>query len=228
MVIGVGLDVDPAWSGRSVVAHLGIASSGYAERAVAAVASLHEVPAHLDAASAVAMIGTGRTASGVLAATNLVAGDVVLIPAAAGGLGNLFVQEARHVGAFSVGLAGGAAKVEAVAALGADVAIDYLRPDWPDEVRAALGERSITVVLDGVGGTEGRRAFELLGPGGRHIVFGYTAGEPTADHDRRPAAGRADPDRRRSGRRCCAVREACASWSRPAWPAPRTASGSRS
>lgn len=58
----VGPDVDPAWVGRRAVAHLGVASGGYAEIAVAPVASLHEVPDDLDAATAVAAIGTGRTA----------------------------------------------------------------------------------------------------------------------------------------------------------------------
>ena len=37
----------------------------------------------------------------------------------------------------------------------------------------------MTVVLDGVGGAVGRRAFELLAPGGRIVLFGYTAGTPT-------------------------------------------------
>ena len=37
----------------------------------------------------------------------------------------------------------------------------------------------MSVVLDGVGGALGREALELLGPGGRMVVFGWSAGEPT-------------------------------------------------
>src|SRR5512145_1581596 len=43
----VGPGVDERWVGRRVVAHLGMASGGYAERAVAAATSLHELPDHL-------------------------------------------------------------------------------------------------------------------------------------------------------------------------------------
>ncbi|MQA61485.1 MAG: zinc-binding dehydrogenase, partial [Actinophytocola sp.] len=60
----------------------------------------------------------------------------------------------------------------------ASIALDYTRPDWADEVRAALGGRAVTVVLDGVGGEHGRTALELLEPGGRLLLFGWSAGEP--------------------------------------------------
>jgi NADPH2:quinone reductase len=46
-------------------------------------------------------------------------------------------------------------------------------------VREALGGRPPTVVLDGVGGRIGRAAMELLGPGGRLVLYGLASGEPT-------------------------------------------------
>lgn len=179
-VDAVGPGVDPALVGRRVVAHLGMASAGYASMAIAAVAALQMIPEHLDAADAVAMIGTGRTTAGVLQSAAIHAADVVLVPAAAGGMGSLLVQEAKHVGAWVIGLAGGADKVASVLALGADAAIDYRAPGWPDAVRAALGDRELSLVIDGVGGDVGRAAFELLGAGGRFVIFGYTSGAPTA------------------------------------------------
>jgi NADPH2:quinone reductase len=176
----VGPGVDPQWVGRQVVAHLGMASGGYAERAIAPVGSLHAIPGHLSPEVAVAMIGTGRTAVGVLERAALAADDVVLVTSAAGGLGTLFLQAARNAGAVPVGVAGGPDKVAIARQNGADVAVDYSRPDWPDQMRAALGDREPTVVLDGVGGAIGRAAFELLGPGGRLVMFGWSAGEPVA------------------------------------------------
>jgi NADPH2:quinone reductase len=178
-VDAIGPGVDPHWSGQRVVAHLGAASGGYAEQALAPVSALHELPGQLSAEAAVAMIGTGRTAVAVLEIAALTAEDVVLVTAAAGGLGSLFVQAARNTGAVVVGVAGGGAKVERVCALGATFAVDYLQPDWPDRVRELLGERTVSVVLDGVGGTVGRAALELLGVGGRLVLFGWSAGEPT-------------------------------------------------
>jgi len=179
-VDAVGPGVDDAWVGRRVVAHLGFASGGYAESAVTDPGALHELPAPVAAAAAVAMIGTGRTAVGILDIAALTAEDVLLVTAAAGGLGSLFLQAGRNAGAVVVGLAGGPAKVERVRATGADVVVDYAEPGWPDRVRGALGDREVTVALDGVGGATGRAAFELLGPGGRLLLFGNASGEPTA------------------------------------------------
>jgi NADPH2:quinone reductase len=46
-------------------------------------------------------------------------------------------------------------------------------------VRRALDGREVTVALDGVGGAVGRGALELLGAGGRLILFGFSSGTPT-------------------------------------------------
>jgi NADPH2:quinone reductase len=175
----VGPDVDESWLGRPVVAHLGMASGGYAEQALAALTSLHGLPDGLSVEVAVAMIGTGRTAVAVLEVAAIEGDDVVVVTAAAGGLGALFVQAVRNAGAAVVGLAGGPAKVEQVRALGADIAVDYTADGWADRVREQLGDRSATVVLDGVGGKVGAAVFDLLGARGRMILFGYSSGEPT-------------------------------------------------
>ena len=127
---------------------------------------------------AVAAIGTGRTAVGILEVAALTSRDVVLVTAAAGGLGLLFVQAGRNAGATVVAAAGGPAKAATARDAGADIAVDYLRPDWPSEVRAALKDRAVTAVLDGVGGAAGRTAVELLGVGGRLVFFGWSSGEP--------------------------------------------------
>jgi NADPH2:quinone reductase len=178
-VDAVGPGVGDEWIGRRAVAHLGPVSGGYAERAVTSVDALHRIPGDLAAEAAVAAIGTGRTAVAILEVAALTREDVVVVTAAAGGLGSLFVQAARAAGALVVGVAGGPAKAERVRALGASFAVDYLQPGWADRVRKSLGEREATVVLDGVGGDLGRGAMGLLGRGGRLVLFGWSAGEPT-------------------------------------------------
>jgi NADPH:quinone reductase len=179
VIDAVGAGVDESWIGRRVVAHLGLASGGYAESAVAPEAALHEIPVGLAAEAAVAMIGTGRTAMAILETAALQADDVVLATAAAGGLGSLFIQAASNAGATVIGVAGGPEKAERVRELGAMAAVDYLAADWPERVRDALGEHQLSVALDGVGGELGRLALELLGPGGRMVVFGWSSGRPT-------------------------------------------------
>ena len=179
VVDAVGPQVDEQWVGRRVVAHLGPASGGYAELAVRETEALHALPDGLADDAAVAMIGTGRTALAILEVARLTPDDVVLVTAAAGGLGTLLVQAARNAGATVVGVAGGPAKVQRVAQAGAVVAVDYSAPGWSDAVRDALDGREVTVALDGVGGALGRGALELLGVGGRLILFGFASGEPT-------------------------------------------------
>ncbi|MFI1018032.1 zinc-binding dehydrogenase [Streptomyces sp. NPDC020965] len=175
VVESLGAGTDEKWLGRRVVAHIGMAPGGYAELAVTEAARLHEIPGTATAAEAVAMIGTGRTTLGILQFTDLGPDDVVIVPAAAGGIGTLITQYAKNARATVVGLAGGATKVAHVLANGADIAVDYTRPDWEQQVRDYLGERHATVVYDSVGGETGLAAVGLLGKGGRHIVFGWSS-----------------------------------------------------
>jgi NADPH2:quinone reductase len=179
VVDALGSGVDEGWLGRRVVAHLGPASGGYAELAVREVDAVHALPDGVGEDEAVAMIGTGRTTLGILEVAHVTPADVALITSAAGGIGSLLVQAVREVGAVGVGLAGGEAKLARVRELGATAAIDYTAPDWPDAVREALGDASVTLAFDGVGGDVGRGALELLAPGGRLILFGFSSGEPT-------------------------------------------------
>ncbi|WP_033281245.1 zinc-binding dehydrogenase [Streptomyces sp. NRRL F-525] len=178
VVESLGDGVAGLWLGKRVVAHLGFAPGGYAELAVTDVDRVHEIPANLDFAQAVAMIGTGRTAMGIVQFTELDGDSLVVVPAAAGGLGTLLVQYAKHAGATVIGLAGGPEKVALAQANGADLAVDYTDPEWPRTVRTWLDGRHATVVLDGVGGAVARQTVGLLGHGGQHLVFGWSSGEP--------------------------------------------------
>jgi NADPH2:quinone reductase len=180
VVQALGPDVDGSWLDRRVAAHLGpLGTGGYAQFVCCPVEVLHPVPDGLTEEAAVAMIGTGRTALGILASAQLTAGDVLVVTAAAGGVGSLLVQAGRQAGATVVGLAGGPVKVDQVRQLGAEIAVDYDRPGWPELVRDQLAGRAVTVALDGVGGAAGRAVLELLDPGGRLVLFGWSSGQPT-------------------------------------------------
>jgi NADPH2:quinone reductase len=174
----VGNEVEPAWLGAAVAAHLGPASGGYAAQALVPVESLLRLPAGVAPTDAVAMVGTGRTALGILEVAELTAADVVLVTAAAGGLGALLVQAGVRAGATVVGVAGGPEKVALVERLGADLAVDYRAAGWAERVTEGLGGKQVTVALDGVGGATGRAAFDLVAPGGRVVLYGTSGGEP--------------------------------------------------
>ncbi|WP_219470479.1 zinc-binding dehydrogenase [Nonomuraea rhizosphaerae] len=170
VVESVGEGVDPGLTGLRVVS-AGVTSGGYASLAVAPAGSVTVLPDGLDHGVAVAMSVTGVTTLGLLEAAPVTASDVVLVMAAAGGVGTLLVRHARRVGATVVGAAGGPAKVSRVRALGANLAVDYNTPGWTEIVKKA------SIVFDGVGGGLGREAFGLLEQGGRQVVYGQASGE---------------------------------------------------
>ncbi|KQW47726.1 hypothetical protein ASC77_14955 [Nocardioides sp. Root1257] len=169
----VGPEVDATWLGARVVAHLGPVPGGYAEQAATGVEQLFRVPAGVGFPDAVAAVGTGRTALGVVELEPATPDDVVLVLSAAGGLGWLLVQDALARGATVVAAAGSPARAARLAALAPHQVVDYGEDGWADRVDG------VTLVYDGVGGAVGRASLELLRPGGRLVMFGFSAGEPT-------------------------------------------------
>jgi NADPH2:quinone reductase len=181
VVDAVGDDVASSWLGQRVVVHLGAASGGYAELALADAERLYPIPDGLDDAHAVAAIGTGRTAVGILDLADLTETDVVLVTSAAGGLGVLLLQEARNLGATAVGVTS-SRKLDIAHAHGAEPALDHTDPTWPTRLPARP-----TVVFDGVGGAVGRAAYESLRDGGRLLRYGWSSREQNAyDDPQRP------------------------------------------
>lgn len=188
VVRALGPGADEALLGRRVAGRL-TGGGGYAESAVLPASAVLPLPDALAAAEAVALLGTGRTAVGLVETAGIGEGDTVLVESAAGAVGTLVLQLARAAGAGRlIGLARGAEKLALARGFGAHLAVDYSEPDWPDQVRAVAPE-GVTVALDGVGGEIGRASFELLAPGGRFVVFGASSGIGTVI-DGREAADR--------------------------------------
>jgi NADPH:quinone reductase len=173
VVASVGDDVDPGLLGRRVVTSLR-GTGGYAERTLADTTGLIDIPKKLNTEEAVALLADGRTAMLLARAAAIRPDETVLVEAAAGGVGSLLVQLALDAGARVVGAAGGQRKLAVVRGLGASLAADYTEPEWSTSLRAELN--GVDVVFDGVGGTIGRAAFELLRPGGRFCAFGMASG----------------------------------------------------
>ncbi len=182
VVSALGPGVDESWLGRRVVGT--VESGGYAEQAVATPGTLHDIPGQMTADTAATMITTGATALGILDSAEARPEDVALVTSAAGGIGALLIQALRHQGVMTVGAAGGPRKVQQAIALGADTAVDYRDPHWPSAARDALGGSELSIVFDGVGGTVGRHGFELLAPGGRFLLHGWSSGDRHPHHHR--------------------------------------------
>jgi NADPH2:quinone reductase len=179
IVDAVGPGADPGLVGMPVAADLRARGGGYAEFAIVGADDLHVLAKDLDFEAAVAMVGTGRTAMAILETAAPIDGEVAVVSAAAGGIGSILVQALGDAGATVVGLAGGEEKRAVVEGFGVAAALDYRRDGWPDLVRAALSSRPVTLGLDGVGGEIGRQVLELLGVGGRLVMYGMASGAPT-------------------------------------------------
>jgi NADPH2:quinone reductase len=123
----------------------------------------------LDAACAPAIVPTAW--SMLRYAARLQAGESVLIHAAAGGLGTMAAQFARHLRAGTiVGTVGSPDKAEYARGFGYDHVID--RRGFADEVRRLTDGRGVDLVLDSIGGEVREHSLEALAPYGRMLVHG--------------------------------------------------------
>jgi NADPH2:quinone reductase len=107
-------------------------------------------------------------------------GHWVLIHAAAGGVGQILVQWAKHLGAHVVAAAGSAEKAEVAKQLGADHAL-VIRgdEDFAQRVRETVKE-GVHVVYDGVGADTWRGSLDSLRPLGMMVSYGNASGPPPA------------------------------------------------
>ncbi|MFI7289499.1 zinc-binding dehydrogenase [Streptomyces anulatus] len=174
-VVATGPGVEPSWIGRRVLAGAGTTGT-YAELVRTGVDRLVPVPDGLGLREAAALAHDGVTGTGIAEAVGIRPGDRVLVLGAAGGMGTLLVQLAHSAGARTVGAARGEQKLALVKRLGADAVVDYSGDDWVDGVREAFGGLPVDVLLDGVGGELGARAFALVADGGRVSAHGASSG----------------------------------------------------
>ena len=162
--------------GRRVVGLL--AGGGYAERALAAPAACVPVPDELDDAAALALILQGTTAWHLLrTSARITPGESVVVIAAAGGVGSLAVQLARHFGAGRItAVASTEEKRQLALDLGADVAVDAAEPDLTAALKDANGG-AVDIVLEMAGGAVTDASIAALAPFGRCVVYGMASRE---------------------------------------------------
>ena len=103
------------------------------------------------------------------------AGETVTISPAAGGVGTAAVQIARGMEARVVAMAGSAAKLERVHALGADATVCYREEGFRRELARSVGDGGIDVAVEMVGGDVFRAVRDAMAPFGRLVVAGYAS-----------------------------------------------------
>ncbi len=184
---GIGLE------GAGVVAAIGEGVSevkvgdrvAYAGGPIGAYAEVRNIPAHrllklpesISFNTAAAMMLQGLTAAYLLRKTYCVQpGDVVLIHAAAGGVGLIACQWAKALGATVIGTVGSAAKGELAKAHGCDHVINYSTENFTQRVRDITRGEGVPVVYDGVGKDTFMGSLDCLRPLGMMVSFGNASG----------------------------------------------------
>lgn len=180
VVVAVGPGVDGFQPGDRV-AYMNAGLGAYADYRNVAAERLVGIPVGISDEQAAAMLFKGMTAQYLLRRTYAVQpGDIVLIHAAAGGVGQILCRWAKGLGAFVIGTAGSAEKCAVAKAAGADVAIDYSREDWPATVLAATGGQKARVVYDSVGKDTFLKSLDCAAPFGLVVLFGAASGPAPA------------------------------------------------
>ncbi len=115
-------------------------------------------------------------------------GATVLIHAAAGGVGLLLVQWAKHLGATVIGTVSTDEKAQTAKKAGADHVILYSREDFVAEVKRITGGKGADIVLDGVGKSTFAGSLEAVTIRGQVVIFGSASGaaDPIAPNSLMP------------------------------------------
>jgi NADPH2:quinone reductase len=179
----VGHVVDPGGRPRRVCGFVS-RGGGYAELAVVRSAQAFDVPGNVSDAAALSLLVQGLTAWHLVrTCARVQPGESVVVHAAAGGVGNLAVQLAKHAGAGRViATASTQQKLDLAADLGADVGV-LLEPevtahDVTHRLREANGGHRVDTVFEMVGGSTFDGSMHALAPFGRLVTFGMASRTP--------------------------------------------------
>jgi NADPH2:quinone reductase len=149
----------------------------YAEAAVVPAERAVKVPDGVSLQTAAAVLLKGMTAEFLVRRCfHVKPGDLVLIHAAAGGVGQILVQWCKALGATVIATAGSTAKLDTARALGADHLIDYSHEDVAAKVGEITGGKGVAVVYDGVGKDTWDASLKSLARRGVLVTFGNASG----------------------------------------------------
>lgn len=175
VVVNVGEGVDWLKPGDRVA--YAVKLGAYAEERVIEADQVVKIPAGISDEQAAAMMLKGMTAEYLLLRTFKVkAGDTILYHAAAGGVGLILGQWAKHIGATVIGTAGSPDKIELAKVHGFSHVIDYRKQDFVAEVAKLTGGRKCDVVYDSVGNDTFPGSLDCLRPLGTFVSFGQSSG----------------------------------------------------
>ncbi|MBC8269624.1 MAG: quinone oxidoreductase [Rhodospirillaceae bacterium] len=159
------------------VAYVIAPPGAYSEERLVPADRMVKLPDNISEDTAAAMMLQGMTAQYLLRQTyNVKAGDTILIHAAAGGVGLIVCQWAKHLGATVIGTVGSNEKAELAKAHGCDHAIVYTRENFKDRVKEITEGAGVNVVYDSIGKDTFMDSLDCLKPLGMMVTFGNATG----------------------------------------------------
>ncbi|HIU64270.1 MAG TPA: quinone oxidoreductase [Candidatus Avacidaminococcus intestinavium] len=159
------------------VAYMNAGLGSYADYRNIQADKLVKLPDTVTDEQVAAFFFKGMTAQYLLKKTYKVqAGDIVVVHAAAGGVGQLLCQWSKALGAFVIGTVGSAEKVIAAKDAGADVVINYSEDTWVEQVVQATNSKKANVVYDSVGKDTFLGSLDCVKPFGMMVLFGAASG----------------------------------------------------
>jgi NADPH2:quinone reductase len=149
----------------------------YAEERLIPADRLIKLPDGIDDKTAAAMMLKGLTVQYLIRQTYRVkAGETILLHAAAGGIGLILDQWAKHLGATVIGTVGSDEKAKVAKAHGCAHTIVYTREDFAKRVEEITQGKKVPVVYDSVGKDTFLKSLDCLAPLGFAVLFGQSSG----------------------------------------------------
>ena len=178
VIEAVGSGVEGFAEGDRVAYAMGLGS--YAEARLMATDRLVKIPDGIEDQQAAAMMLQGMTARYLLKSSYAVqAGDSILVMAAAGGVGLILCQWAKHIDATVIGCVGSGEKAELAQANGCDHTILYKDEDVAAKVKEITGGEGVAVSYDSIGAATLGASLDSLRPEGVFVTFGNASGPIT-------------------------------------------------
>ena len=165
------------------VAYAAPPMGAYAEARLMQADRLVVLPASISDQQAAAMMLQGMTVQYLIRRTYRVkAGDTILVHAAAGGVGLILCQWAKHLGVHVIGTVSSEEKAALAKAHGCEYPVIYTREDFVARVQEITKGAKLPVVYDSVGADTFTKSLDCLAPMGMMVLFGAASG-PVAPFD---------------------------------------------
>ena len=159
------------------IAYAAIPIGAYSQQRIIPAKIAVKIPEWISYKLAATLMKKGLTTNYLLTKTyKLKANETILFHAAAGGVGQIFAQWAKSIGAKVIGTVGSNEKIEVAKANGYDNVINYTKDDFTKEVMKLTNNKGVSAVFDGVGKNTFKGSIACLKPRGMMVSFGNASG----------------------------------------------------